>query len=300
VTEGALGFASETTRFAACQTLADALDTCGIGDPRLDARLLICAAADIDHAELVRRPELSLGKTAARRLASYATRRIAREPVSRILGSRGFWDLDLIVTSAVLDPRPDTETLVEAACDVLVSRREAALRIADLGTGSGALLCALLREFPKATGIGVELSAMACDVARHNLRRCGLAFRGDVIEGDWTASSGRCFDLVVANPPYIATEAISSLAPEVRDYDPWLALDGGADGLAAYSALAALLPTILDDEGVAILEFGAGQGEAVRSLLWNAGLSKTSLRQDFSGQARAIVVFPSHRGRSEA
>ena len=145
-------FAPETARTAALHQLAAALAAQGIDDSALDARLLVCAAAEISHADLVREPDLELGDKAAYRLTDFATRRMRREPVSRILGTRGFWDLELLVTPAVLDPRPETEVLVEAALEILAARRTAALSIVDLGTGSGALLCALLREFPLATG----------------------------------------------------------------------------------------------------------------------------------------------------
>jgi release factor glutamine methyltransferase len=273
------------------QQLAASLAACGVDDSALDARLLVCAAAQISHADLVREPDLELGDAAARRLADFATRRMAREPVSRILGTRGFWDIELLVTPAVLDPRPETETLVEAAREILALRRTATLTIVDLGTGSGALLCALLREFPCASGVGIDLSAPACDVARRNLARCGLASRGKILQGGWTVAVGRRFDLAVSNPPYVETDAISGLAPEVRNHDPHLSLDGGKDGLDAYRAICDLLPRILATEGLAILEIGATQGEAVRALVEIAGMTKVALRCDLSGRARAVVAF---------
>ena len=286
-----LGLTPATARAAAVRQLAAALAASGIEDSHLDARLLVCAAAQISCADLVRDPDLELGEVTARRLEAFAARRIAREPVSRILGSRGFWNLDLLVTPAVLDPRPETETLVEAALEALATRRNSALRIVDLGTGSGALLCALLSEFPAATGLGIDLSAAACDVARHNLERCGLAARGEIQRGDWTEAKGRRFDLAIANPPYIASEMIPALAPEVRDHDPRLALDGGVDGLAAYRAIAGLLPQILAADGLVILETGAGQGEAVRGLVQRAGLIAAAPRRDLAGHVRAVVAF---------
>ena len=295
-----LGFAPETTRAAALRHLAAALAAGGIDDSTLDARLLVCAAAKIEYSDLVRDPECGLGAAAAERLADFTARRIAREPVSRILGARGFWDLDLVVTPAVLDPRPETETLIEAACDILAARREAPLRIVDLGTGSGALLCALLAEFPAATGIGIELSISACEVARLNLKRCGVDARGEIIEGDWAVVEGQSFDLVIANPPYIATETISLLAPEVRGHDPFLALDGGPDGLDAYRAISSLLPRILSANGLAILELGAGQSGAVSALIQSAGLTTVRFRNDLSGCARALVAFAPPEGPVKA
>ena len=291
MSEARLDFAPATARAAAQQRLAATLAECGIDEAALDARLLVCAAAGISHADLIRDPDLALGDSAARRLADFAARRIAREPVSRILGFRGFWDLDLLVTPDVLDPRPETETLIEAAREMLASRRTAPLRIVDLGTGSGALLCALLTEFPAATGLGIELSAPACEVARHNLARCGLASRGEIRNGDWAVARDQRFDLAVANPPYIASDLIPALAPEVRNHDPRLALDGGPDGLDAYRAIARLLPQILASEGLAILETGAEQSEAVAALIRPAGLAGVSLRRDLAGRARAIVAF---------
>ena len=295
-----LGVVPATARAAALRRLAAALAANGIEDPALDARLLVCAAAQITHADLVRDPDLELGEVTARRLEDFAARRIAREPVSRILGSRGFWDLDLLVTAAVLDPRPETETLVEAALEALAERREAALHIVDLGTGSGALLCALLSEFPAATGVGIDLSVAACAVARRNLVRCGLAGRGEIHHGDWAAAEGRRFDLAIANPPYIVSEMICALAPEVRDHDPRLALDGGADGLDATRAIADLLPRILAADGLAILETGAGQGEAVRALVQRAGLTAAAPRRDLAGRARAVVAFVRPPGTGRA
>lgn len=300
MSRGRLGFAPETARSAALQQLAAALTAGKIEDAALDARLLLCAAARISHADFVRDPDVALGQATARRLEDFAGRRLAREPVSRILGSRGFWNLDLLVTPAVLDPRPDTETLVEAALEALVERRRAALHIVDLGTGSGALLCALLGEFPAAEGIGIDLSPAACKLARINLERCGLAGRGEIRQGDWAAAKGRRFDLAVANPPYVASEMISALAPEVRDHDPRLALDGGPDGLQAYRAIADLLPQILAADGVAIVETGAGQGTAVRDLLQSAGLTAAGPRCDLAGRTRALIAFarPSGPGRT--
>jgi release factor glutamine methyltransferase len=285
------GLAPATARAEALRQLTAALAASGIEAPALDARLLVCAAAQITHADLVRDPDLALGEGPLRQLEDFTARRIAREPVSRILGSRGFWNLDLFVTPAVLDPRPETETLVEAAVEVLAERRSSALRIVDLGTGSGALLCAMLSEFPAATGVGIDLSVAACDVARRNLERCGLAARGEIQHGDWAAAMGRRFDLAIANPPYIASEMIPALAPEVRDHDPHLALDGGIDGFDAYRAIIGLLPQILATDGVVILETGAGQGEAVRDLVQGAGLIAAAPRHDLAGHDRAVVAY---------
>jgi release factor glutamine methyltransferase len=262
----------------------------GIETPKRDARVLLCEAADIDHAALLRDPDARLGEDAAARLRSYVERRLKREPVSRILGKREFWGLDLRVTPNVLDPRADTETLVAAAIEALRDRRDEPLRILDLGTGSGALLCACLSEFPRAFGIGVDRSEAACRIAHENLIRCGLAGRGAIICGDWGAALAGGFDLVVSNPPYIASSGIGTLAPEVRDHDPRPALDGGPDGLAAYRAIAADLSRLATPGGLAILEIGFDAAESVTTLFRQAGWPSIALKRDLENQPRALVL----------
>jgi release factor glutamine methyltransferase len=276
----------ETSRREAMRLLAHAFATAGIEDPAVDARLLLCAAAGFDHAGLIRDPDLSI-EEASGPLLALAQRRLAREPVSRILGSRSFWSFDLLVTPAVLDPRPDTETIVDAALDLFASRQNEALSILDLGTGSGALLCALLDAFPQATGLGLDLSPEACAVARENLARCELAPRAMVRQGGWDAAPGP-WDLIVSNPPYIPSGDIAGLSPEVRQFDPRLALDGGADGLDAYRAIAALLPGLLAAGGLAVLEVGIGQAAAVAMLLQQAGLGEVAMRHDLAGTERVV------------
>ncbi|MEA2840157.1 MAG: release factor glutamine methyltransferase [Methylobacteriaceae bacterium] len=280
----ALTYADAHHRAAAL--LADA----GIETPKRDARVLLCQAADIDHAALLRDPDARLGEEAAARLQAFVERRLQREPVSRILGRREFWDLSLRITPDVLDPRADTETLVAAALETLRDRRSDPLRILDLGTGSGALLCALLSEFPRALGIGVDQQEPACRIARENLAACGLAGRGAVLRGDWGAALAGGFDLVVANPPYIASGAIGALAPEVRDHDPRAALDGGPDGLAAYRALAADLGRLSAPDGVAIVEIGHDQAESAPACFRQAGWGSISLKRDLENQPRALIL----------
>ncbi|MEA2758745.1 MAG: release factor glutamine methyltransferase [Methylobacteriaceae bacterium] len=260
-----------------------------IETPKRDARVLLCEAADIDHAALLRDPDARLGDDAAARLQAFVERRLEREPVSRILGRREFWGLTLRVTPDVLDPRADTETLVAAAVETLRDRRGEPLRILDLGTGSGALLCALLSEFPHAFGIGIDRSEPACRIARENLIRCGLAGRGAIICGHWGAALAGGFDLVVANPPYIASGAIGTLAPEVRDHDPRPALDGGPDGLAAYRAIATGLGRLSAPHGVAVLEIGHDQAESAPACFRQAGWA-ISLKRDLENQPRALIL----------
>ena len=223
------------------------------------------------------------------RFFDLVARRADGEPVARILGRREFWGLPFALAPATLEPRPDTETVVEAALG-LVRGAGGAASILDLGTGSGCLLLALLSELPDAAGVGVDRSPAAAAAARRNARSLGLGDRARFVAGDWAeAISGR-FDLVVSNPPYIATEHIEALAPEVRRHDPALALDGGADGLDAYRAIVADLPRLLAPSGVAVLELGAGQRDAVAGLARAAGLVVIGSNPDLAGTPRALAL----------
>ena len=257
----------------------------------LDARIFMEEATGLDRAAMLRDGERRLGFDAGARLSAMVGRRRAGEPVWRILGQREFWGLTFAVTPAVLDPRPDTETLVAAALDALAPRRALPLRILDLGVGSGAILGALLSELPGAFGCGVDRSAATAQVASANLRQLGLAPRAAVLVGDWaTALSSGSFDLVVSNPPYIETAIVATLAPEVRDFDPPAALDGGVDGLDCYRAIIADLPRLLAPGGVAGLEVGAGQSAAVQALLTASGLTTRTARRDLGGHERAVMA----------
>jgi release factor glutamine methyltransferase len=284
----ALTYAEAHRRAAAL--LAEA----GIETPKRDARVLLLEAAGIDHAALLRDPDARLGDDAAAWLQGFIERRLKREPVSRILGRREFWGLTLRISADVLDPRGDTETLVAAAVEALRDRRNDPLRILDLGTGSGALLCACLSEFPRAFGIGIDRSEAACRVARDNLAGCGLAGRGAIGCGDWGKALGedaigRGFDLVVANPPYIASTTIATLAPEVREFDPPGALDGGPDGLAAYRAVATVLARLCRPDGRAIIEIGHDQAESAAACFRSTGWS-VAIKQDLEKQPRALLL----------
>lgn len=281
--------APETTRRDAMARLIGAFQAAGVPDCAHDARLLLCAAAAIDHAALIRDPDAPLDEEARAALAGFAARRLGREPVTRILGERGFWSLDLDVAPGVLDPRPDSETLIDAALKAFGERQDDELRIADLGCGSGALLCALLDTFPRARGLGVDLSRAARDLTARNLARCGLLARGQVLQSDWAALGEGEFDLIVSNPPYIPTGDIAGLDPEVRDHDPASALDGGPDGLDAYRALAALLPRLLASDGVAIIELGAGQTRVVAEI-FTATMRVDGAQRDLAGIERALIL----------
>lgn len=244
-------------------------------------------ALGLTGADLILAPEAPLGDAAAR-LEGYAGRRSQGEPLSRILGRREFWSLTFAVTPHVLDPRADTETLVEAAVDALSARRGEALRILDFGTGSGALLCALLAEFPNAQGLGLDVSPEAAATARANVEVLGFGPRARVEAGDWGRGLAGPFDLIVSNPPYIRSADLETLGREVREHDPRLALDGGADGLCAYRSLAPEIARLLAFEGLFLLEIGEGQGDEVRALMRAAGLDPSISRADLSGRERVV------------
>jgi release factor glutamine methyltransferase len=276
------------TRSAALATLRVLFADAGIDECAADARVLLCAADGINGSDLIRAPERSLSETTIARLAPMAGRRAAGEPVSRILSQREFWGLPLAISPDVLDPRADTETLVETVVEELAGKRGAGLRILDLGAGSGAILCALLQEFGAATGTAVDLSAAAAAQARANLAACGFAGRSSVMVGSWGRPVGGTFDVVVSNPPYIPSLEIGALQREVRDHDPRLALDGGLDGLDAYRALAPQLGRLLAKDGRFFLEFGASQADSVAAILAEQGLANLSIYADLAGLQRVV------------
>ena len=264
----------------------------GLDSPELDARILVGHALGMDHTALVAAAAQPLGANAAADIARLAARRLAGEPVARIVGTKEFWGLSFIVTPAVLVPRPETETVVELALALVDQQgeRTRALRIADLGTGSGALLLALLTELPNAGGIGTDIDAPALAVAQRNAARLGLAARVAFLRGDYASALQGPFDLIVSNPPYVASREIEGLAPEVRDHDPPHALDGGTDGLAAYRAIASDAPRLLGPGGRLVVEIGAGQQRDVERTLTAGGLAIDAVRHDLSGVARAIAA----------
>lgn len=278
------GLGREQARLA----LARAFAAAGLGSAALDARVLVCAALRIDHAALIRDPDLALGPAAAG-LEAMARRRLAGEPVSRILGTREFFGLSFAVSPDVLDPRPETETLVEAMLAALGPRSDAPLRLLDLGVGSGAILAALLVRLPRSIGIGLDRSSAACAMARANLDRLGLGRRALVACGDWTAPLRGPFDLIVSNPPYIALGDAAAL-PAAVGFDPPLALFGGPDGLDAYRAIVPTLPALLAPDGCVGLEVGDGQFEAVAGLCAEAGLAIWGGARDLAGRARVIAA----------
>jgi release factor glutamine methyltransferase len=274
------------------RVLAEQFRAAGISTPELDARVLIGHALGLDHTGLVAASTQQLSDLTATQIERFAARRLAHEPVARIVGAREFWGLPLTVTPDVLVPRPETETVVELALDRLdrAGPRTRPLRIADLGTGSGAILLALLSELPAARAVGTDTDVRALTVARTNAARLGLAARAAFIACDFSAALAGPFDLVVSNPPYIASAEIATLEPEVREHDPRRALDGGADGLAAFRAVAADAPRLLGVAGHLVLEIGAGQEQAVTSLLEAGGLAMAAMRPDLSSTIRALAV----------
>jgi release factor glutamine methyltransferase len=271
------------------QALSDgASQLAGVADrPRLEARLLLAHALGVSQNDLIRDPNRRVDTGG---YASLVSRRAAREPLAHIIGQREFWSMAFQVSSATLIPRPDSETLIEAALAAF-AKRSPPRRIIDLGTGTGCLLLALLSEFPDAFGIGVDVSPDAAAVARANAARHGLTERAAFVVGDWTSAISGRFDLIISNPPYIAACDIPNLMPEVAWHDPWQALDGGLDGYDAYRTILPAIAHHLEPDRLAILELGAGQANYVTDLARESGFD-TALRFDLADIARAIVLTP--------
>jgi release factor glutamine methyltransferase len=272
------------------RTVARRFREAGLDTPDLDARLIVAHALGLDHAGLVRDSERLLGPRSLAGIEELATRRLAGEPVARIIGVKEFWGLSFAVTPTVLVPRPETETVVETALSRLdaAGKRERLLRIADLGTGSGAILLALLHELPLAIGIGTDRSFAAIETARENARRLGFDERAAFVACDFGAALGSSLDLVVSNPPYIASAEIATLDREVRDFDPVVALDGGTDGLAAYRTIVADAGRLLTPGAFLVMEVGAGQANAVSVLAGAAGLGAITATPDLAGIPRVV------------
>ena len=279
----------DVTVAQARRALADAFRQAGLDSPDLDARLLTEHALGLDHTRLVAEPGRRLADDGARALTALATRRLQREPIARILGVKEFWGLSFKLNDATLVPRPETETVVEAALAAIDpgGPRDRALRIADLGTGSGALLVALLHELPYAIGVGTDISPEALAAARDNADRLGLLRRAEFVTSDFGAALAGMFDLVVSNPPYIERGVIAMLDPEVR-HDPRRALDGGADGLDCYRTIAGQAAKLLKPGGHLVVELGIGQEDAVATLFRAAGLVPLPARLDLAGVPRAL------------
>jgi release factor glutamine methyltransferase len=282
-------FEPSTARAQALAWLAETFEACAVDDPRREAAIALAAASGVSPLALIVSPDEPLGP-AARRVEEFAARRAAGEPLSRIIGKREFWGINFTISPEVLDPRPETETIVEASLRLLADRRQEPLRVLDLGVGSGALLCALLIEFVHARGVGVDVSAGVANVARRNIAACGLAGRAAIRLGDWTEGLAQPFDLIVSNPPYIPSADIPRLPREVREFDPQLALDGGIDGLAAYRRILPESRRLLAGGGWLVVEIGAGQGADVLAIARQCGLSDARIEKDLAGRDRVVAA----------
>jgi release factor glutamine methyltransferase len=266
-----------------------ALSRAGLDDARRRARRAVAAVLDIPPVEILAHPERVLDDQQVDSVRLAFDRLLGREPLSRIVGRREFWGLEFMLSADTLDPRPETETIVEAVLRRFPDR-SAPLRLLDLGTGTGCILLALLAEFPNASGFGVDLSAGATTTARRNASSLGLVGHSHFFIGDWgTAISGK-FDAIVANPPYIPTDRLAQLPPEVRLYDPRVALDGGRDGLDSYRALATDVGNLLGPQGIFIAEIGSSQAPAVTAILRARGLIIEGLERDLAGICRCVVA----------
>lgn len=271
------------------QSVAGRLAAVGIAEGRLEARLLLAEAAGWTLETIVAGRDTALDPGVVARVERLAARRLQREPMSHILGWREFWSLRFRVTPDVLTPRPDSETLVEAVLAALPDR-QAPLRILDLGVGSGCLLLALLHELPQSGGVGIDRSARALVVARQNARALGLGARTEFRAGDWGEGVAEVFDVVVSNPPYVPSDDIEALDPEVSEHEPWLALDGGRDGLDCYRRLAGQLGYLVRPGGIVALEVGRGQAPLVARLLGAVGFRTVTTHNDLAGIARVILA----------
>jgi release factor glutamine methyltransferase len=278
------------TLASARRALKELLAQNGIESAEADARLLIAHALDVERTTVMTHGERALTIGEIEKIDALAARRVSHEPVARIIGVKEFWSLPLSVNAHVLVPRPETETVVELALDSVAGdgTRLEELRILDIGTGSGALVLALLKELEHATGVAADISAEALLVARGNAERLGLAPRCHFVNCDIAAALKGPFDLIVSNPPYIARGEIAGLDPDVRDFDPVVALDGGLDGLDCYRAIATEARRLLAPGGLVAVELGAGQETAVRRLFTDAGLTARESRPDLAGISRAV------------
>jgi release factor glutamine methyltransferase len=274
---------------ATLATITKDLAQFGIVPAALDARHLVQGVLGLDAAALIRDPNAVVGEK-AHALSSAVARRITHEPVSRILGTRAFYGRDFVVTPDVLDPRADTETLIELTLDLVgTSRRQTEpLTIADIGAGSGAIIITLLAELPNAYGIAIDVSQAALDVTRENAQRLGVLDRLTMLNTSGLSGVSASLDLIVSNPPYIPTAAIAGLDTEVRGFDPVMALDGGVDGLAIYREIANNI-SALGVSGYSVFEFGAGQAEAVTAIFTAIGASPVATRRDLGGHERAVA-----------
>lgn len=277
-----------TTLVKAWTGARDRLREAQVDSPVIDARLLVEAAAGVTRTDLITDPYRVLGEDQVDTLDAYVERRSRREPISHILGRKGFWKIMVQVNAHVLTPRPETEVIVDHALRAFTEGER--FSMLDLGVGSGAILLAVLAERPAARGLGVDVSEDALAVARENAANLGLGARTALLRGDWAAGlADEEFDLVVSNPPYVRTAELSGLEPEVRDHEPRLALDGGEDGLRDYRVLAPEILRVLKPGGLFLVETGAEQGAEVSALFHAGGAQGVGVLKDLSNRDRVVT-----------
>lgn len=267
---------------------AKVLAASGAESPRLDARLLLSAAIECEPHKLLMCGESRLSEGQSEVFLKYVERRSAGEPVSRILGQREFWSLPFLLSPDTLDPRPDSETVVETALSLISNRKTSHLSVLDIGTGTGCLLLSLMSELSFANGVGTDIAVGAVNTARANALALGMIERSAFLVGDLVDAVKGSFGLILSNPPYIRSDALSGLQREVLLYDPQRALDGGVDGLSVYRRIAAELGRLLTPDGIIVLEVGYDQEVAVRSILEVSGLVRIASHRDLSGHVRCI------------
>ena len=285
-----LDLSPHLSRDTALRRISVHLASAGVDEPRREARLLLIAALDLTPAALIAEGKTPIGER-SERLAEFVQRRAHREPFARILGRKEFYGLEFLLNAETLVPRPDTETLVDAVLEHARRRGQdrRPARLIDIGTGTGAILIALLASLPQMTGLGTDLSAKALEGARANADRLLKPGRAAFLCGSWFAGCEEQFDIIASNPPYIPSAAIADLEPEVAHGDPSLALDGGSDGLAAYRALAEAIPPRLSTGGFAAVEIGIDQERQVVDIFMDAGLALIEARVDLGGVVRVLV-----------
>ena len=277
------------TRGSLVAEAAAELSAAGFADARRQARRLISEALAITQSDLFGHPDRVIDAGQIRRVRTLLDRMIAGEPLTRILAKREFWGLEFTLSADTLDPRPETETIVEAVLRRKIDRH-APLHLLDLGTGTGCLLLALLYEFPGADGIGIDIAEGAVRTAARNAVLLGLADRARFFVGNWAAAVSSRFDAVLANPPYVTSKALASLPREVARHDPCRALDGGEDGLRSYREMTEAIPRLLSPNGILVTEIGAGQADAVAAMIHEGGLVVDGIENDLAGIARCVVA----------
>lgn len=284
------------SRAEALKAASDRLAAAGTGSPRLDAEVLLASALGCERVHVLSEPARELAAPERERFEALVARRLEREPVAQIVGSKEFWGLDFKVSDATLTPRPDSETLVGAvlsAVDGSERGRGHTWSVLDLGTGSGCLLLAVLSELTRARGVGIDVSEAALYIAGENARRLGLAERCRFVQCDWRdglEALRERFELVIANPPYIPAAELAALAPEVANHEPRIALDGGDDGMTSYVSILDRVGDILAPGARLFLEVGAGQAGQVEALIEKAGLIPCGRRRDLAGHERVVVA----------